>query len=549
MLRPVLDPPVPAADPAVRRRSRLLAAFLLILTLVFGLGDTVSLLTIPGYRPPWYGYAFLLSAFLLNRGGRYTAAAAVTLAMFPTVLLGVVLSGSPLPALNLVYLAPGVLVASILLSARGTALFAAFCAAVILVATRLPLAGPLTLREAATPLALVTITAGLSIVAILHRDRIERDRQAELRDSEERLRLALEAAHVATWDWDARTGVVHWSEGASRLFGAPAGGAPASAEAYAALVHEDDRAALQQAWQGVLEGGSRRFAFRCRLVSPDGSPLRWIEAHGRVDRDGQGRPVRTRGAILDVTDRQRAEAEREALIRELEAKNAELERFTYTVSHDLKSPLVTIRGFLGLIDRDVADGRTDRLRGDVLRMKAAADSMEHLLHELLRLSRAGRVLSAMERVPLGEVAREAAGLLRARLEERRVRLEVDPGLPEVYGDRVRLVEVLQNLIENAVKFLGGQATPVVRVGARPGDGSSAPVLFVQDNGIGIEPRFHEKVFGLFDQLDPRVDGTGVGLALVKRIVEVHGGRVWIESAGSGQGTTVCLTLPPPPPGR
>jgi signal transduction histidine kinase len=259
--------------------------------------------------------------------------------------------------------------------------------------------------------------------------------------------------------------------------------------------------------------------------------------------------VRTRGALLDVTDRQRVEAEREALIRELEAKNAELERFTYTVSHDLKSPLVTIRGFLGLIDRDVADGRTDRLRGDVLRMKAAADSMEHLLHELLRLSRAGRVLSAMERVPLGEVAREAAGLLRARLEERRVRLEVDPGLPDVYGDRVRLVEVLQNLIENAVKFLGDQATPVVRVGARPGDGSSAPVLFVQDNGIGIEPRFHEKVFGLFDQLDPRVDGTGVGLALVKRIVEVHGGRVWIESAGSGQGTTVCLTLPPPPPGR
>jgi len=155
----------------------------------------------------------------------------------------------------------------------------------------------------------------------------------------------------------------------------------------------------------------------------------------------------------------------------------------------------------------------------------------------------------MERVPLGDVAREAAALLRARLEERRVRLEVDPDLPEVYGDRVRLVEVLQNLVENAVKFLGDQATPVVRVGARPGDGSSGPVLFVQDNGIGIEPRFHEKVFGLFDQLDPLVDGTGVGLALVKRIVEVHGGRVWIESAGSGQGTTVCFTLPPPPPGR
>jgi PAS domain S-box-containing protein len=398
-----------------------------------------------------------------------------------------------------------------------------------------------------TPLAVVAITAGLSILAILHRDRIERDRQAELRDSEERLRLALEAAHVITWSWDVRTNAVRWSEGAHRMLGVAAGGVPATAEEWFALVHEDDRAVFQD-WRAAMEGGSGRFALRHRLAAGDGHE-RWVEAHGRVDRDERGRAVRTRGAILDVTDRQRAEAEREALIRELEAKNAELERFTYTVSHDLKSPLVTIRGFLGLIDRDVADGRTDRLRGDVLRMKAAADSMEHLLHELLRLSRAGRVLSAMERVPLGEVAREAAALLRGRLEERRVRLEVDPELPEVYGDRVRLVEVVQNLLENAVKFLGDQAAPVVRVGFRPGGGSSPPVLFVQDNGIGVDPRFHEKVFGLFDKLDPHTEGSGVGLALVKRVVEVHGGRVWVESAGGGQGTTVCFTLPPPPAGR
>jgi len=546
MLRPVLDPPVPSLDPAERRRARLLATFLLILVLVFGVVDVTGLLMVPGYAPPWYGYLFLVAAWLLNRIGRYTAAAAVTLTMFPAVILSVIASGgSPRDLGSLVYLVPGVLLASILHSARGTALFSAASVATILLALRLVPAA--SLRGVTTPLALVIITAGLAVVSILHRDRLERDRQAELRDSEERLRLALEAAHVATWDWDVRTGAVRWSEGAERVFGGSAGGAPGTAEAYLARVHEEDRPTVQQALQSALESGSHRYTLRHRVAEREGA-VRWIEAYGRVVRDARGRAVRTRGAILDVTDRQRTESQREELIRELEAKNAELEQFTYTVSHDLKSPLVTIKGFLGLIDKDVAEGRTERLREDVARMTSAADSMQHLLHELLRLSRIGRIVNPSERVPFGDVAREAAALVRARLEERRVRLDIDDDLPVVYGDRLRLVEVAQNLLENAAKFVGGQPSPVVRVGVRPGESGSSPVLFVEDNGIGIDSRFHEKVFGLFEKLDPRAEGSGVGLALVRRIVEVHGGHVWIESAGRGHGTTVCFTLPLPPPG-
>ena len=543
MLRPVLDPPVPSLDPTERRRARLLAAFLLILILVFGAVDVTGLLMVPGYAPPWYGYLFLVAAWLLNRFGRYTAAAAVTLTMFPVVILSVIASGGSLG--NLVYLVPGVLVASILHSARGTALFSAASVATILLALQLVPAA--SLRGVTTPLALVIIAAGLAVVSILHRDRLERDRQAELRDSEERLRLALEAAHMATWDWDVRTGAVRWSEGADQVFGVPAGGAPGTAEAYLAQVYEEDRAVAEEAVRSALESGSRRYTVRHRVADREGA-VRWLEAYGRVIRDGRGRAVRTRGAILDVTDRQRTESQREELIRELEAKNAELEQFTYTVSHDLKSPLVTIKGFLGLIAKDVEDGRTERLREDVARMASAADSMQHLLHELLRLSRIGRIVNPSERVPFGEVVREAAGLVRGRLEERRVRLHIDDDLPVVCGDRLRLVEVAQNLLENAAKFVGDQPSPVVRVGVRAGESGSAPVLFVEDNGIGIDPRFHEKVFGLFEKLDPRAEGSGVGLALVRRIVEVHGGRAWIESAGRGHGTTVCLTLPLPPPG-
>jgi PAS domain S-box-containing protein len=544
VLRPVLDPSVPTPDPTVRRRARLLAAFLLVLIVVFGVVDLTSLLTVPGYRPPWYGYVFLGGAFLLNRWGRHTWASGLTLAMFPAVILGIVLSGARQPALTLVHLAPGVVLASILLSARGTALFASLCAATVLAVPLLPLAAAPSLGDVVPPLTLVAITAGLAVVAIRHRDRLERDRQAELRDGEERLRSALEAAHMATWEWDLATGAVRWSEGAERLFGE--GGGPGTVDGYRARIHPDDRPAADEAVRSALEGG-RRYSVRHRVLEP-GGVVRWLEGHGRVDRDREGRPVRTRGTILDVTERQKAEAEREQLIRELEAKNTELEQFTHTVSHDLKSPLITMRGFLGLVERDVAEGRTDRLKADLERVRGATDSMQRLLHELLALSRVGRIVNPSERVSFGEIAREAAALVRPRLEERGVRVEIAPDLPEVFADRARLVHVVQNLLENAVKFLGDQAAPAVEVGVRPGTAGGPPTLFVRDNGVGIDPRFHEKVFGLFEKLDPRAEGTGVGLALVKRIVEVHGGRVWIESAGRGQGTTVCLTLPLPPAG-
>ncbi len=114
-------------------------------------------------------------------------------------------------------------------------------------------------------------------------------------------------------------------------------------------------------------------------------------------------------------------------------------------------------------------------------------------------------------------------------------------MPVVFGDRLRLLEVLQNLIDNAVKYSGDQAKPRVEIGSRP-DGNET-VYYVRDNGIGIDARYHEKVFGLFDQLNPKVEGSGVGLSLVKRIVEVHGGRIWVESEGAGHGTTFCFTIP------
>ncbi len=116
-----------------------------------------------------------------------------------------------------------------------------------------------------------------------------------------------------------------------------------------------------------------------------------------------------------------------------------------------------------------------------------------------------------------------------------------PNLPNVYGDRIRLRELLQNLIENAIKFRGDQAYLKVEIGAQ--DGGAEVICHVRDNGSGIDPAYHEKIFGLFERLDPQFEGTGIGLSLARRIVELHGGRIWLESEGPGKGSTFFFTLP------
>ena len=246
-------------------------------------------------------------------------------------------------------------------------------------------------------------------------------------------------------------------------------------------------------------------------------------------------------AQRELDERKRIEAERVDIIRELESKNAELERFTYTVSHDLKSPLITIGGFLGLLEEDSRAGNQARFEMDLLRIREAKDKMHRLLDELLDLSRVGRILNAPTVTAFGEIVNDALSLTRGRLMAGDIHVVVAEHLPSVSGDRPRLVEVVQNLVDNAAKFMGEQPNPRIEIGVHEENQETA--FFVQDNGIGIDPLFHHKIFGLFDKLDPRSEGTGVGLALVKRIVEIHGGHIWVKSEGQGNGTTVYFTLP------
>lgn len=233
--------------------------------------------------------------------------------------------------------------------------------------------------------------------------------------------------------------------------------------------------------------------------------------------------------------------EQRTLTSELEYKNAELEQFAYTVSHDLKSPLVTIKNFVGMLERDLrADDRRKVLQ-DLEYISTAADDMATLLEGLLELSRLGRIVNPPQSGRLNDLVERAVDRLRPKIEARGVELQVDTDMPDYWGDGLRLQEVFQNLIENAVKFMGDQPTPQIQISARlEGD---EMICSVSDNGIGVHPHYNNRVFNLFERLDLSVEGTGIGLALVKRIVEAHGGSVWMESAADSRGCTAVFTLP------
>lgn len=291
----------------------------------------------------------------------------------------------------------------------------------------------------------------------------------------------------------------------------------------------------------VIRSGQRR---QVEEVQADGTGRKyWVETIKTPIRNEQGTVIGTTGIARDVTERKKADMERESLITELEAKNAELERFTYTVSHDLKSPLVTITGFLSYLEKDARTGDFNAFSKDLTRIHQAVEKMQTLLKDLLELSRIGRMMNEPAQTNFGEIVREALTMVEGQIKDKGVSIEfVDDG-HKMYGDRTRLTEVLQNLIDNAVKFMGDQPAPQIRIGTVM-DKNNLPIFFVQDNGIGIDAKYKDRIFGLFNKLDSTTQGSGVGLTLVKRIIEVHGGKVWVESQPS-KGATFYFTLSQP----
>jgi len=255
-------------------------------------------------------------------------------------------------------------------------------------------------------------------------------------------------------------------------------------------------------------------------------------------------------ALQEVRERERTEKalienekKLETTLAELAAKNTELETFVYTVSHDLKTPIVTIEGFIGALREDFGDLIDEAAEKYLDYMSDASRRMELLINDLLFLSRVGRLPEVKGEFSFDDLMEEVLKTLQPQIDERGITLTVEKGLPLIYGEKERLIQVMENLLSNAVKYIGKEnPSPRIDVGVLKPDEKT--VFFVRDNGIGIEKRYYQKIFEIFQRLPSGKssgEGTGVGLTIVKRIIEHHGGKIWLESE-PGRGSTFFFTL-------
>jgi PAS domain S-box-containing protein len=244
--------------------------------------------------------------------------------------------------------------------------------------------------------------------------------------------------------------------------------------------------------------------------------------------------IRLFSIIHDITERKRAEEE-------LHQKNAEIEQFMYTVSHDLRSPLVTVKTFMGYLEKDLSEGDREQLTQDIQYIHGAADKMKLLLDELLEFSRIGRIETAPVDISLKELIAEVLDTLAGIISEQKIEIQHPDTDPILFGDSQRLCQLWQNLIENAIKFSRSGSIPHIVLAVQQVNGET--IFSVSDNGIGIDPRYHDKIFGIFEKINPKSAGAGLGLSMVQRIVEKNSGRVWVESAGIDTGSCFRFTLP------
>jgi len=304
------------------------------------------------------------------------------------------------------------------------------------------------------------------------------------------------------------------------------------------IIHEEDREELRSIVTSVLNSG-KKYETQYRIKTKTGQ-IKWVweQAHGVFDINADLMYIE--GFIMDITERVKAEELVNTQVEELRRINEELERFSYTVSHDLRSPLVTIKGFMGLLREDIRDGNLQETQESMMRIENATDKMQQLLEDLLQLSRVGRIVNPYERFSMTTVAYEAKELLFGLINEKKCEIKIQEDMPLVFADKSRTRELYQNLIENAIKFSKPQEKPQVQVYSTTRDEKT--VFCVRDNGIGIPSEYQERIFGLFNKLDSNSQGTGVGLSLVKHIVENHKGTIWVESEGHNAGTLFCFTL-------
>lgn len=371
----------------------------------------------------------------------------------------------------------------------------------------------------------------------------------EVRKSQERLKLALEAGHIGTWDWDPREKAFYWDQYVYALLGVKVGEMLPTLETLLGRVHPQDRDVVRETME-ALRRGDRSSVATFRIVFPDGT-VRHLSSRAGTHGD-EANVQRVTGVLIDITQTKRAEEEVRRLNEELEqrvlkrteqlaAANRELESFTYSVSHDLRAPLRHINGFAQMLEQEFTPHLSDEARRLLSRIRNGARNMGQLVDDLLRLARVGRQPLTYQQCSLGELVAQILREMASELETRKIEWHVGE-LPTVPCDAGLIRQVFANLLSNAVKYSRTRELAVISVESSTTEHDY--IVSVRDNGVGFDMKYAEKLFGVFQRLHRIEDfeGTGVGLAIVHRIVQKHGGRVFVDAAVDN-GATFSFTLP------
>ncbi len=395
--------------------------------------------------------------------------------------------------------------------------------------------------------------------AQLQRELAERKAADErVRASEERLRLTLEATQIGIFDLDVLNDRWYASPEYYTMLGYEPKEGTGDRKEWLARVHPDDRDHVQEKIREVLErepsaDRSQTYEYEARVRHADGT-YRWeyIKGFG-VKHDQEGRVTRMLGVQMDINERKKAEEalrrlnnelDRRVLDRtaQLEASNKELETFTYSVSHDLRAPLRHIDGFMKLLQKKAGTVLDKQDRHFMDNISDSAQKMGRLIDELLSFTWMGRHSLSYQRVELGALVQDVIRELEPDAAGRKIDWRIGD-LPVVSGDAAMLRVVLVSLISNALKFSRPRQEVRIEIGSQPGQDPET-VIFVRDNGVGFDMAYADKLFGVFQRLHraDEFEGTGIGLANVRRIIARHGGRTWAQGDPE-LGATFYFALP------
>lgn len=401
----------------------------------------------------------------------------------------------------------------------------------------------------------VDITKRVTLEKELEEERINLEikvgeRTKKLIESERRLIEAQRIARIGNWELDLNSNNLWFSEEVNHIFGYNPQNISSQLDldkleiTYDVLlnviVHPDDKDYLDKSFQEALKG-EKPYNIDHRIVLPNGDE-RIIHEQAELIYDEDGNPFKMAGTIQDITETKRNEEKLKELVEELKRSNDELKQFAYVASHDLQEPLRAIASFTQLLERRYKDKLDDDADEFIEYIVESAKRMQNLIIDLLEYSRVMADKKEFRKTDIQSVLDNAINNLRVAIDESRAEITHDD-LPTLNADRVQLIQLFQNIIGNAIKFKKEDKSIKIHISARKDKKKDEHVFGIHDNGIGMEPQYRDRIFKIFQRLHTldKYEGTGIGLAISKKIVERHNGRMWVESE-LGKGSTFYFTL-------